>query len=433
MASVSSDVGGVQEVPAVSDSSALGLGAELVQAELVDAGPAHEGQLQLESYLTGHGPADLERQQVLRHLAERALELYDNSKAAGTLTAYGSAWRLVLSWCQEFELVDGWWRPGRAFGDGALVAAMPVEVLAVYLAWLVDHRYAYSTISKHCDAIRHFHLDVGLIPPTLDPRISRLRAGVKREVGTRTQGKTALELPDIALLYAAIDRLPGHRLKKLRARAMLLLYFWSGARRSELAGLMLSAFTLERNGLIISLSRSKTNQDGAREEIGVLRRDDELCPVRALTDWLEATGRLQLLRRGDTDLLAAAKTPAFCSVTATGILGTAPLNDQELNRLVKALVLLVYPDEDLAGYGAHSLRAGLATSLDAAGVDPFDIGRMLRHAPGSLGTTSIYMRGRVLTTNPTAGLVLPQRTALPDDEDLPGSGLDTEKGSIIAQ
>ena len=407
---MSSGVDGAQEVPAVIDSYAPDVGVEVVQAELVDAGaePAGGSQLQLSSYLAGRGPADPEQQQVLRHLAERALKLYDNSKAAGTLAAYGSAWKQVLSWCTEFELTDGWWHPGPA-EEGSLVGAMPVEVLAVYLAWLVDREYAHSTVTKHCDAVAHFHLDVGLVPPTLDPRIKRLRAGIKREVGIRTQGKAPLLLPDIALLHAAIDRTRWHALTKLRNKALLLLNYWGGARRSELAGRMLIDFRLERNGLIVSLSRSKTNQEGVREEIGVLRRNDTLCPVTALTDWLEAIGRLHLLqRRSEADNLSAATTPAFCSITATGILGEAALRDQEVNRLIKALAKMVYPREVSAGYGAHSLRAGLATALDEAGVDAFSIARMLRHDLGILGNTSRYTRGHVLTANPTGQLVLPQ-------------------------
>lgn len=431
MVSSTSNGGCIQEPPAASEPGVLVLDVEVVQAELVHAGaePVNESQLQLQlgSYLSGHGPADPERQAVLRHLAERALQLYDNSKAAGTLAAYESAWNGVLSWCTEFELVDGWWQVGPT-GSGDLVAPMPVEVLAVYLAWLVDRKLAHSTITKHCDAIAHFHLNVGLVPPTLDQRIKRLRAGIKREVGIRTQGKTPLLLPDIALLHAAIDRTPWHALTKLRAKALLLLHYWGGARRSELAGQMLIAFRLERNGMIISLSRSKANQAGAREEIGVLRRDDELCPVRALTAWLEAIGRLHLLqRRTDADDLTAATTPAFCSITATGILGDTPLADQEVNRLVKALVQQAYPDQDLSGYGAHSLRAGLATSLDEAGVDMVGIGRMLRHDLGVLGNTEIYTRGHVLTGNPTSRLVLRQH----DDQDPETPQADTAQGTVI--
>ena len=61
----------------------------------------------------------------------------------------------------------------------------------------------------------------------------------------------------------------GDRLKDLRDRALLLIGFAGGLRRSELAAINLIDFERVREGIILTIRRSKTDQDGVGRKIGI--------------------------------------------------------------------------------------------------------------------------------------------------------------------
>jgi site-specific recombinase XerD len=61
----------------------------------------------------------------------------------------------------------------------------------------------------------------------------------------------------------------GDRLKDLRDRALLLIGFAGGLRRSELVAIDLIDFERLREGIILTIRRPKTDQDGGGRKIGV--------------------------------------------------------------------------------------------------------------------------------------------------------------------
>lgn len=62
-----------------------------------------------------------------------------------------------------------------------------------------------------------------------------------------------------------------------------------GFRRSELVGLNVEDVEFTTDGLIITLQRSKTDQEGQGRKIGIPFGGSPLtCPVRALRAWLDA-------------------------------------------------------------------------------------------------------------------------------------------------
>jgi integrase len=94
----------------------------------------------------------------------------------------------------------------------------------------------------------------------------------------------------------------GDDLKGLRDRAILSFGFASACRRSELASLVVDCVTEVDQGLIVTIERSKTDQEGQGHEIAV-PRGARACPVRALRAWLTAAGiedgpLFRRLRRG---------------------------------------------------------------------------------------------------------------------------------------
>jgi integrase len=82
------------------------------------------------------------------------------------------------------------------------------------------------------------------------------------------------------------------RPKDQRDRALLLIGFAGGLRRSELVAINLIDFERVREGIILIIRRSKTDQDGVGRRIGIPFGRTIHCPVRALESWL-STARIE--------------------------------------------------------------------------------------------------------------------------------------------
>jgi integrase len=188
---------------------------------------------------------------------------------------------------------------------------------------------------------------------------------------------------DLIRMVATLD----HGLRGLRDRAILLIGFAGGLRRSEITGLDCGPDQTDEGagwiefldqGLLIRV-RGKT---GWREvEIG--RGSSELtCPVVAQQTWLKL-GRV-------------ADGPLFRRIARGGKqAGADRLTDKHVARLVKRTALAAGVRGDLSEaerrekFSGHSLRAGLATS---ANVDERYVQKQLGHASAEM--TRRYQRQR---------------------------------------
>ena len=89
-------------------------------------------------------------------------------------------------------------------------------------------------------------------------------------------------------LRQMLEALPGTRVG-LRDRALLLLGFAGAFRRSELVSLDVSDLEFSQAGLIVTLRKSKTDQEGKSRRIGIpFGSSEATCPVRSLQAWLES-------------------------------------------------------------------------------------------------------------------------------------------------
>jgi hypothetical protein len=76
----------------------------------------------------------------------------------------------------------------------------------------------------------------------------------------------------------------------IRDRALLLVGFAGAFRRSELVALNADDVQITSDGLVITLRRSKTDQEGEGRKVGIPYGSNlETCPVRALRAWQEAS------------------------------------------------------------------------------------------------------------------------------------------------
>ncbi len=189
-----------------------------------------------------------------------------------------------------------------------------------------------------------------------DRHVATVLAGIRNRHAAPPRQKEAILPEDLIAMLETLDR---GALRGLRDRAMLLLGFAGGLRRSEIVGLDCGRDQTEDGsgwveildkGMLVTL-RGKT---GWREvEIG-RGSADATCPVVALQTWLK------FARIGHG--------PLFRRVTAKGrAAGAERLNAQEVARLVKRAALAAgvrrLPEGDREGkFAGHSppRRPGLA-------------------------------------------------------------------------
>ena len=159
-------------------------------------------------------------------------------------------------------------------------------------------------------------------------------------------------------------------------------------RRSELVALDVADVDHVREGVVVTLARSKTDQEGEGRRIGIPFARRKHCPVRALEAWLE---------RARID-----EGPIFHPVDRHERLLPTRLSPEAVAVVVKQRAAQVGLDP--ANYSGHSLRAGLATSAAAAGVSTLAIRRQTGHRSDAM--LARYVRQGTLFEDNAAGAIL---------------------------
>lgn len=275
----------------------------------------------------------------LRAAAAAAAE----SKSHNTRRNYESAWRWFAHYCETRGMVALPAHPATvaaflaARADGT-APAPPREVGRPPLG----RPPRLSTITTAAAAIADAHRRQGMVSPTDHPQVGAVLEGLARRIGRAPVGaKLPIRVDDLVRICALHEGDESPRW--LRDRAVLLLGFASALRRSNLVALTVADLEFDPRGLIVRVARSKTDQDGQGRYLGVLRRP-KLCPVRAVEAWLKVG--------------AITDGAVFCGLRGSTV-GTA-LQPQAIEEIVRRAVAEL--GFDPRGYGAHSLRAGLATA-----------------------------------------------------------------------
>ncbi|WP_284313347.1 tyrosine-type recombinase/integrase [Labrys miyagiensis] len=313
----------------------------------------------------------------LEALAGRARDYADAASSANTRKAYASDWRHFSSWCrrQDFEVAV----------PSPQTVGLYITACASGTAMGADHHAnSVATIERRLSAVAWNYAQRGTPLDRKDRHIATVLAGIRNTHAAPPRQKEAVLPEDIIAMLETLER---GTLRGLRDRAMLLVGFAGGLRRSEIVGLDVGRNQTEDgggwieildNGMVVSL-RGKT---GWRElEIG-RGSSDATCPVAALQAWLT--------------LARVGRGPLFRRVTGKGKeVGPDRLADKHVVRLVKraALAAGVRADlpegERLAKFAGHSLRAGLASSAE---VDERYVQKQLGHASAEM--TRRYQRRR---------------------------------------
>ncbi len=223
---------------------------------------------------------------------------------------------------------------------------------------------AVATLVRRLAAISVAHEAHGLPNPVRSPLVRATMRGIRRERGSAQRQAKPLLRDDLFAVLGAM----GGSLKDIRDRALLLIGFAGGFRRSELIAINCTDIERVRQGVIIMLHRSKTDQDGVGRKVGVPLGRSKFCPVGALDSWLEAAG----IEDG----------PVFRRVDRHGRVSVNRLSAEAVCLVVRGRVAAA--GYDPSGYSGHSLRAGLATSAVQAGVSTLKIRHQTGHASDAM-------------------------------------------------
>jgi site-specific recombinase XerD len=268
----------------------------------------------------------------LSRIEDQAREFVAQSKATNTVNAYRSDWEHFNGWCRSHGLVP--------------LPATP-ETVGLYVSDFAA-TFKTSTLIRRTSAISQAHQIAGFETPTKSAKVRLVMAGIRRMNGTAAVAKTPVLVEDLKRMIA---RLP-EGLLGVRDRALLLIGFCGGFRRSELVGLDLDAVAINRDGIVVHLRRSKTDQDGEGRKIGIpYGSNPDTCPVRSLQNWLDAS--------------AITEGSLFRPITRHGKMSTQRLSSKAVAAIVKRCAKVI--GLDATDFAGHSLRSGLATSAAMAG------------------------------------------------------------------
>jgi len=264
---------------------------------------------------------------------------------------------------------------------GGTIPASP-EMVAQYLAAHAG-LHAIATLARRLVSIGKAHTTQGMPSPTDTELVRATLRGIRHTHGSAQRQVAPAVKEDVLAMVANL-----HGMKGIRDKALLLIGFAGAFRRSELVSLTVADIEQAKQGLVIHLRRSKTDQDGRGRKIAIPFARGAVCPVLALQEWLEASG--------------ISEGPIFRPVNRHGAIADAALSAQAVALVVKQRAKGVGLDPER--YAGHSLRAGLVTSAAQLGVSSWKIRQQTGHASDAM--LSRYIREANIFVDNAAGAVL---------------------------
>jgi integrase len=341
-----------------------GVNGSLITQDNERERPDDEG-LSLPTFVAGSGTLD--------RLVDTARDYARAAASDNTLKAYAKDWAHFARWCRM---------------KGAEPLPPSPEMIGLYLANMASGAgssptLSVSTIERRLSGLSWNYAQRGFALDRKSRHIAAVLAGIKRKHARPPVQKEAILAEDIRTMVATLP----FDLRGLRDRAILLLGYAGGLRRSEIVSLDVHKddtpdsggwIEIFDKGALLTLN-AKT---GWREvEIG-RGSSEQTCPVHALEQWLH-------FAKIDFG-------PVFVRTSRDGKRALeARLSDKHVARLIKHTVLKSgirgdLPEKDrLALFSGHSLRAGLASSAE---VDERYVQKQLGHASAEM--TRRYQRRR---------------------------------------
>ncbi|MEZ5750369.1 MAG: hypothetical protein R3D83_11065 [Caenibius sp.] len=160
----------------------------------------------------------------LQGLADRARDYVEAASSANTRRAYASDWKHFAGWCrrQGVETV-----PPDPRTVGLYITALAAGTAS-------GDKKSVSTIERRLSSLSWNFSQRGQPLDRKDRHIATVMAGIRNKHASPPRQKEAILPEDLIAMLETLDR---GTLRGLRDRAMLLLGFAGGLRRSEITGL----------------------------------------------------------------------------------------------------------------------------------------------------------------------------------------------------
>ena len=200
----------------------------------------------------------------LKSLELETLNNLKNSKSANTLRAYESDYRDFSGFC-----IKNNFNP---------LPADP-KILSLYLTKL-SQTSKFSTLKRRVASISIIHKLKGFYIDTKHPVIMENLMGIKRQNGSNQKAKKPILINDLKKIINVINEVQTKEIRKLRDKALILVGFAGGFRRSELVALNCEDIEFVQEGVKIFVKRSKTDQSGECMTKAIPSFDNAIyCPV----------------------------------------------------------------------------------------------------------------------------------------------------------
>ncbi len=284
----------------------------------------------------------------LKLLHEETLNNLRSSKANNTLRAYKSDYKDFGTFCAKHGF-----------------DSMPTEakIVSLYLTHLSKNS-KISTLRRRLVSIGMVHKLKGYYLDTKHPIIIENLMGIKRVKGSIQKGKKPILINHLKSIINVINKQKIDEIKKVRDKAIILVGFAGGFRRTELISIDHDDLEFVPEGVKITIKRSKTDQFGEGMTKGLpYFSNEDYCPVVNLKKWLE----LSNIKSG----------PIFRRFVKGSVLKNNRLTDQSVVLIMKNYLNLAGIENK--NYSGHSLRSGFATVAAESGADERSIMAMTGH------------------------------------------------------
>tara|TARA_Y100000590_G_C15703771_1_gene1007783 strand:+ start:343 stop:1260 length:918 start_codon:yes stop_codon:yes gene_type:complete len=271
----------------------------------------------------------------IKNLEIETLKNLKNSKAHNTLRAYQADFKDFSTFCAK---------------NGLNSLPSEPKIVAIYLTHLSSFS-KFSTLKRRLASIKVIHRLKGHYIDTKHPIIAENLLGIKRKMGVKQTPKKPLLINDLKLIIKVINE-ERNEYKRHQNKALILIGFAGGFRRSELVSINIEDIDFVSEGVKITINRSKTDQSG----LGMIKAipyfdNKNYCPVTSLKDWIK-----------------------YSNIDKGKIFN---ISDKTVALTIKKYALLAGLEHKK--YAGHSLRSGFATSTAEKGADERSIMAMTGH------------------------------------------------------
>ena len=281
----------------------------------------------------------------VKNLELETIKNLKNSKAHNTLRAYQADFNDFTNFCNT---------------NGFSSLPTDPKIVALYLTHLSSFS-KFSTLKRRLASIKVIHKLKGHYIDTKHPVISENLMGIKRKLGVKQLSKKPILISDLKLIVQAIidDK---NEYKKIQNKALILIGFAGGFRRSELVSIEREDIDFVNEGVKINLRKSKTDQTGIGMTKAIPYFDNKIfCPVISLNEWIN-----------------------YAKISNGKIFN---ISDKSVALIIKKYALIAGLDN--TKYAGHSLRSGFATSTAETGADERSIMAMTGHKTTQMVRRSI--------------------------------------------